>query len=99
MRMVLHEMANALSQPAPSSGAHVFAGVAMSDPVLRYAAPSDVMLDHSLSRVGKIALLQHWHEDLSQRSLARSEGMVGGDEGIGRSLSAITNALRRLRNG
>jgi hypothetical protein len=91
--MVLHEMANSLRQAAPPNPQPALRS---SDPGALYATASDVLVDFSLSRADKIALLTRWREDIAMRSLARGEGMVGGDESLARAVSGINAALARL---
>jgi hypothetical protein len=94
--MVLHEMADALRRrPDAAVLPRSAAGL---DPGAAYAGPSDVLIDFSLSREDKIALLSQWRDDLALRSLARGEGMVGSDEGLGRRLATINRALAQLRH-
>jgi hypothetical protein len=94
--MVLHEMAALMRHPARDPAAAHRLQLAMLDPDTAYAAPTDVLVDHTLSRASKIALLRNWKDDLEQRSLAREEGMVGRDESLSRELAAVTSALERI---
>ena len=94
--MVLHEMANAMRM-APAQGLDAQRlQQAMLDPDAAYASPSDVMLDFSLSRHDKIALLRNWKDGLELRSVAREEGMLDAEDGLGRAIAAVASALDRL---
>jgi hypothetical protein len=94
--MVLHEMANAMRMSRDAAQAPVDAHRAMPDPGLLYASPSDVLVDFTLSRNDKVALLRQWKEDLELRSAARNEGMSDCEEGLGRSIATVRSALERL---
>jgi hypothetical protein len=95
--MVLHEMANAMRSRQPDAGGQR-RWLAMLDPDLLYASPSDVLVDFSLSRADKIALLRNWKHGLESRSVAREEGMVGREEGLGREIAMVSSALERLEH-
>jgi hypothetical protein len=95
--MVLHEMANEMRMSGTSALART--GVqTLLDPNLLYASPSDVLVDFSLSREDKVALLRQWKEDLELRSAARNEGMSDCEEGLGRAIATVTSALERLEH-
>jgi N-acetylglutamate synthase/N-acetylornithine aminotransferase len=94
--MVLHEMATELSA-AGNQASHSGVRLAMLDPNLLYASPSDVLVDCSLSRDDKVALLRQWKEDLELRSAARNEGMHDSEEGLGRAIATLASALERLQ--
>lgn len=96
--MVLHEMATLMRRDLRDPAAAQRLHIAMLDPDAAYAAPSDVLVDHTLSRTSKIALLRNWKDDLERRSVAREEGMVGCDESLSRELAAVSTALDRLEH-
>jgi hypothetical protein len=90
--MVLHEMATAMCREPAIERSRP--GI---DPSLLYAGPSDLVLDHRLGSLDKIALLGVWRDDLTLRLTARSEGMGGIDEGLADTLARVRSALARLQ--
>jgi len=96
--MVLHDMANEMRRNPDDAAANLLRlHRAMLDPETLYAAPSDVLLDYHLPRQDKIALLRNWKSGLQQRSMARDEGMVGGEEVLSQAITTVSCALERLQ--
>jgi hypothetical protein len=95
--MVLHEMANEMRMSGNVALATPEGRHGLADPDLLYASPSDVLVDCSLSRHDKVALLRQWKDDLELRSAARNEGMSDCEEGLGRAIAQVTSALERLQ--
>jgi hypothetical protein len=96
--MVLHDMANEIRRNPDDAAANLQRlRRAMLDPETLYAAPSDVLLDYHLPRQDKIALLRNWKAELQQRSIARDEGMVGGEEVLSQAITTVSCALERLQ--
>ena len=96
--MVLHDMANEIRRhPNEAAGNLQRIQRAMLAPETLYAAPSDVLLDYHLPRQDKIALLRNWKAELQQRSMARDEGMVGGEEVLSQAITTVSRALERLQ--
>ena len=66
---------------------------ALMAPKSVYRSPENVLVDSTLDREGKRAILQRWRRDAEQLAVAEGEAMTGGEPNM---LSRVLQALEKV---